>query len=83
MSLAGASIDIDKDANKAIYGKEEDVKDIIHGNQAVVPAAKPLVDLLDKTRHPPRASKLGKSQGAAEDYRQEPYLKTAAVLQVK
>jgi lipid-binding SYLF domain-containing protein len=49
VSLAGASIDIDKDANKAIYGKEEGAKDIIHGNQAVVPAAKPLVDLLDKT----------------------------------
>jgi SH3 domain-containing YSC84-like protein 1 len=49
VSLAGASMDIDKDANKAIYGKEEGVKDIIHGNQAVVPAAKPLVDLLDKT----------------------------------
>jgi SH3 domain-containing YSC84-like protein 1 len=49
VSLAGASMDIDKDANKAIYGKEEGAKDIIHGNQAVVPAAKPLVDLLDKT----------------------------------
>jgi lipid-binding SYLF domain-containing protein len=49
VSLAGASIDVDKDANKAIYGKEEDVKDIIHGNQPVVPAAKPLVDLLNKT----------------------------------
>jgi SH3 domain-containing YSC84-like protein 1 len=49
VSLAGASMDIDKDANKAIYGKEEGAKDIIHGTQAVVPAAKPLVDLLDKT----------------------------------
>jgi lipid-binding SYLF domain-containing protein len=42
-------MDVDKDANKAVYGKEEGAKDIIHGNQAVVPAAKPLVDLLDKT----------------------------------
>jgi lipid-binding SYLF domain-containing protein len=49
VSLAGASIDVDKDANKAIYGKEEEAKDIIQGNQAVIPAAKPLVDLLDKT----------------------------------
>jgi SH3 domain-containing YSC84-like protein 1 len=49
VSLAGASMDIDKDANKAIYGKEEGAKDIIQGNQAVIPAAKPLVDLLDKT----------------------------------
>jgi lipid-binding SYLF domain-containing protein len=42
-------MDNDKDANKAIYGKEEGAKDIIQGNQTVVPAAKPLVDLLDKT----------------------------------
>jgi lipid-binding SYLF domain-containing protein len=49
VSLAGASMDVDKDANKAVYGKEEGAKDIVHGNQAVVPAAKPLVDLLDKT----------------------------------
>jgi lipid-binding SYLF domain-containing protein len=49
VSLAGASVDIDKDTNKAIYGKEEGAKDIIQGNQAIVPAAKPLVDLLDKT----------------------------------
>jgi len=50
VSLAGASIDVDKDANKAIYGKEvegEGAKDIIQGT--VIPAAKPLVDLLDKT----------------------------------
>jgi SH3 domain-containing YSC84-like protein 1 len=49
VSLAGASVDVDKDANKAIYGKEEGAKEIIQGNQAVVPAAKPLIDLLDKT----------------------------------
>jgi lipid-binding SYLF domain-containing protein len=49
VSLAGASMDNDKGANKAIYGKEEVAKDIIQGNQAIVPAAKPLVDLLDKT----------------------------------
>lgn len=49
VSLAGASMDNDKGANKAIYGKEEFAKDIIQGNQAIVSAAKPLVDLLDKT----------------------------------
>jgi lipid-binding SYLF domain-containing protein len=41
-------MDNDEEANKAIYGKEEGVKDIVQGNQAVVPAAKPLVDMLDK-----------------------------------
>jgi lipid-binding SYLF domain-containing protein len=48
VSLAGASMDNDEGANKAIYGKEEGAKDIVQGNQAVVPAAKPLVDMLDK-----------------------------------
>lgn len=48
VSLAGASMDNDEEANKAIYGKEEGAKDIVQGNQAVVPAAKPLVDMLDK-----------------------------------
>jgi hypothetical protein len=32
-------MDNDKGANKAIYGKEEVAKDIIQGNQAIVPAA--------------------------------------------
>jgi hypothetical protein len=41
-------MDNDKGANKAIYGNEV-AKDIIQGNQAIVPAAKPLVDLLNKT----------------------------------
>jgi lipid-binding SYLF domain-containing protein len=48
VSLAGASMDDDKGANKAIYGKEEVAKDVIQ-SETVVPAAKPLVDLLDKT----------------------------------
>ena len=48
VSLAGASMDNDEEANKAIYGKEEGVKDIVQGNQSVVPSAKPLVDMLDK-----------------------------------
>lgn len=49
VSLAGASMDTDNDANKALYGKDISSADIVKGNQAVVPAAKPLVDLLDST----------------------------------
>jgi SH3 domain-containing YSC84-like protein 1 len=52
VSLAGASMDVDKDANKAIYGKEEGAKEIIQGSRAVgffPPVARPLVDLLDRT----------------------------------
>lgn len=49
VSLEGASMDSDDDANKALYGKAISAKDIVEGGQAVVPAAKSLVDLLDKT----------------------------------
>jgi lipid-binding SYLF domain-containing protein len=49
VSLAGASMDSDKDANKKLYGKEMGAKEIVTGGQAVVPAAQPLVSLLDKT----------------------------------
>jgi SH3 domain-containing YSC84-like protein 1 len=38
----------DKDANKAVYGKSISAKDIVTGGQAVVPAAKSLVDVLSK-----------------------------------
>lgn len=48
VSLEGASMDTDKDANKALYGKDLDAKEIVEGGQTVVPAAKSLVDLLDK-----------------------------------
>ena len=48
VSLKGASMDSDEGANEAIYGKNKGAKDIVQGNQPVVPAAKPLVDLLDK-----------------------------------
>jgi lipid-binding SYLF domain-containing protein len=47
VSLEGATIDVDKDANKAVYGKDIDVHEIEAG--PVVPAAKPLVGLLDRT----------------------------------
>jgi SH3 domain-containing YSC84-like protein 1 len=49
VSLAGASIESDNDANKKLYGKEVGAKEIVTGAQAVVPAAEPLVSLLDST----------------------------------
>jgi len=49
ISLEGASMDSDEDANKALYGKSIGAKDIVEGGQAVVPAAKPLIDELDKS----------------------------------
>jgi SH3 domain-containing YSC84-like protein 1 len=48
VSLEGASMEPDSNANKALYGKDISAKDIVEGNQAVISAAKPLVDLLDK-----------------------------------
>ena len=49
VSLTGASMDTDNDANKALYGKEISAKNIVGGGAPIVPAAKPLVDLLNKT----------------------------------
>jgi lipid-binding SYLF domain-containing protein len=49
VSLMGASMDTDNDANKALYGKEVSAKKIVSGGSPIVPAAKPLVDLLNKT----------------------------------
>jgi len=49
VSLEGASIDTDNDANKKLYGKELGAKEIVTGSQEVTPAAKPLVSLLDST----------------------------------
>jgi SH3 domain-containing YSC84-like protein 1 len=49
VSLEGASMDNDNDANKALYGKPLGAREIISGGQAVIPVAKPLVDVLDKT----------------------------------
>ena len=48
VSLEGASMDTDDDANKDLYGKQMSAKEIISGGQTVIPAAKPLVDTLDK-----------------------------------
>jgi lipid-binding SYLF domain-containing protein len=49
VSLAGASIDVDKDANKALYGKEMGATEIVQNNTPIVPAARNLVDFLNKT----------------------------------
>jgi lipid-binding SYLF domain-containing protein len=49
VSLTGASMDTDNDANKALYGKEISAKTIVSGGSPIVPAARPLVGLLNKT----------------------------------
>jgi SH3 domain-containing YSC84-like protein 1 len=49
VSIEGASIDTDNDANRKLYGHEIGAKEIVTGTQEVVPAAEPLVSLLDKT----------------------------------
>src|SRR6266436_1643666 len=49
VSLEGASMDTDQDANKALYGKDLTAQDIVKGGHAIVPAARPLIELLDKT----------------------------------
>ena len=49
VSLEGASMEADNDANKKLYGKEIGAKEIVTGEQAVVPAAEPLVSLLNAT----------------------------------
>jgi lipid-binding SYLF domain-containing protein len=49
VSLEGASMDADNDANKKLYGKEIGAKEIVNGSQAVVPPAEPLVSLLNAT----------------------------------
>jgi SH3 domain-containing YSC84-like protein 1 len=48
ISLNGASLHIDQDANKDLYGKEIDVKRAIRVPGPGVPEAKPLVATLDK-----------------------------------
>ena len=46
VSLEGASMDADKDANKNLYGREMTAKEIVT-TEPPPPAAKPLVSLLD------------------------------------
>jgi lipid-binding SYLF domain-containing protein len=47
VSLEGASMDADKEANKKLYGKEVGAKEVVTGDQPVVSAAEPLVSLLN------------------------------------
>lgn len=49
VSLEGASMDTDKEANKKLYGKEVGAKETVTGDQPVVSAAEPLVSLLNAT----------------------------------
>jgi len=49
VSLEGAMMDVDNDANRALYGKEIGAQEIVKGSEPIVSAAKPLVNLLDKT----------------------------------
>jgi SH3 domain-containing YSC84-like protein 1 len=49
VSLEGASIEADNEANRKLYGQEIGAKEIVTGALAVVPAAEPLVGLLDST----------------------------------
>jgi SH3 domain-containing YSC84-like protein 1 len=49
VSLEGASMKTDDDANKALYGKEISAKQIVTGGEQILPSAKPLINLLDKT----------------------------------
>src|ERR1700727_2820244 len=48
VSLEGASMDSDNDANKSLYGKELSAKDIVEGGQAAPAAAQPLDEVLTK-----------------------------------
>jgi SH3 domain-containing YSC84-like protein 1 len=49
VSLEGASMDTDDDANKALYGKSISAKQVIDGGETAPAAAKDLIGLLDKT----------------------------------
>ena len=49
VSLEGASMDTDDDANKAVYGKSITASQIIHGGETTPAAGKALIDLLEKT----------------------------------
>lgn len=49
VSLEGASMETDDDANKAVYGKSITAKQIIDGGESTPAAGKSLIDLLDKT----------------------------------
>jgi lipid-binding SYLF domain-containing protein len=48
VSLEGATMDSDDDANKSLYGKSIGAHDIVEGGQSAPAAAKMLIDELDK-----------------------------------
>lgn len=48
VSLEGATMDSDDDANKTLYGKSISAKDIVEGGQSATPHAKTLIDELDR-----------------------------------
>lgn len=49
VSLEGAMMDVDADANRALYGREIGAREIVEGTEPIVSSAKPLINLLDKT----------------------------------
>jgi SH3 domain-containing YSC84-like protein 1 len=49
VSLEGASMDADRDANKALYGKEITAQEIISGGVPTPDAAHALIGLLDNS----------------------------------
>jgi SH3 domain-containing YSC84-like protein 1 len=55
ISLAGASLRPDSDANKALYGRDVQPKEIVHGGVVGAPAAaQPMINTLEK--HSPKLS---------------------------
>lgn len=48
VSLEGSTLRNDGDANREIYGRDIDASEIVKGGIAVPPAAKRMIDLLDK-----------------------------------
>ena len=48
LELKGSTLNQDNNANKAIYGKEIDAKEIMAGQLKSPAAAKPLIDVLTK-----------------------------------
>jgi lipid-binding SYLF domain-containing protein len=49
LDITGAAVTSDKDADKALYGREIDNKDLAAGNVPIPPAAKTFINTLDRT----------------------------------
>ncbi len=56
VSLEGASMSPDNDANKKLYGKEIGAREIVTGTESIVPAGRSLVSLLNATSPARRVS---------------------------